>query len=102
MINKQVNFQLDQLGLSKIDLSKTDIDEFEVLVTVSNGVSEHLGVSEAGDLDLDCTMEWNIGEFKYYIPPKDLYTLLSQKPFSEINSSDLIEYNQELWETKSG
>jgi tetratricopeptide (TPR) repeat protein len=102
MINKQVNFQLDQLGLSKIDLSKTDIDEFEVLVTVSNGVSEHLGVSGAGDLDLDCTMEWNIGEFKYYIPPKDLYTLLSQKPFSEINSSDLIEYNQELWETKSG
>lgn len=101
MRNKQINFQLQYLGLSKIDLSKTDIDEFEILVKVDGGVSERLIVND-GDLCLVCTMEWNIGEFKYYIPPKTLYTLLSQKPFNEINSSDLFEYNQELWETKSG
>ena len=101
MRNKQINFQLQYLGLSKIDLSKTDIDEFEILVKVDGGVSERLIVND-GDLCLDCTMGWNIGEFKYYIPPKILYTLLSQKPFNEINSSDLFEYNQELWETKSG
>ena len=101
MQNKQINFQLEQLGLSKIDLSEIDLKEFEILVKVDGGVSEHLIVND-GDLCLDCTMEWNIGEFKYYIPPKILYTLLSQKPFNEINSSDLFEYNQELWETKSG
>ena len=101
MQNKQINFQLEQLGLSKIDLSEIDLKEFEILVKVDGGVSEHLIVND-GDLCLDCTMEWNIGEFKYYIPPKTLYTLLSQKPFNEINSSDLFEYNQELWETKSG
>ncbi len=101
MRNKQINFQLQYLGLSRIDLSKTDIDEFEILVKVDGGVSERLIVND-GDLCLDCTMGWNIGEFKYYIPPKILYTLLSQKPFNEINSSDLFEYNQELWETKSG
>ena len=101
MRNKQINFQLQYLGLSKIDLSKTDIDEFEILVKVDGGVSERLIVND-GDLCLDCTMGWNIGEFKYCIPPKILYTLLSQKPFNEINSSDLFEYNQELWETKSG
>ncbi|MDA9338639.1 tetratricopeptide repeat protein [Flavobacteriaceae bacterium] len=101
MQNKQINFQLDQLGLSKIDLSEIDLKEFEILVKVDGGVSERLIVND-GDLCLVCTMEWNIGEFKYYIPPKILYTLLSQKPFNEINSSDLFEYNQELWETKSG
>ena len=101
MQNKQINFQLDKLGLSKIDLSEIDIKEFEILVKVDGGVSERLIVND-GDLCLVCTMEWNIGEFKYYIPPKTLYTLLSQKPFNEINSSDLFEYNQELWETKSG
>ena len=101
MQNKQIKFQLEHLGLSKIDLSKTDIEEFEILVKVDGGVSERLIVND-GDLCLVCTMEWNIGEFKYYIPPKTLYTLLSQKPFNEINSSDLFEYNQELWETKSG
>ncbi len=101
MRNKQINFQLEQLGLSKIDLSEIDLKEFEILVKVDGGVSERLIVND-GDLCLDCTMGWNIGEFKYYIPPKILYTLLSQKPFNEINSSDLFEYNQELWETKSG
>ena len=65
MQNKQIKFQLEHLGLSKIDLSKTDIEEFEILVKVDGGVSERLIVND-GDLCLVCTMEWNIGEFKYY------------------------------------
>ena len=66
MQNKQIKFQLEHLGLSKIDLSKTDNEEFEILVKVDGGVSERLIVND-GDLCLVCTMEWNIGEFKYYI-----------------------------------
>ena len=34
MQNKQINFQLDQLGLSKIDLSKIDVKEFRSSIRI--------------------------------------------------------------------
>lgn len=97
-MNKKIKYQLD--SIKYLNLDKLD-KELRIKITAANGIYEEIGVSNSG-IDLDCTMAWNKGSLYYDLPANELYKLLESKPFSEIRSDDLINYENELFEVSDG
>lgn len=90
-----------QLRLIDIDLFKNSDKLLKVTIEVGTGVYEEIYVSD-DEVNLECVMEWNTGSFEYKIPAKNLIALLLEKPFSEISSEDLEDYDSELISVNDG
>ena len=95
---KKINFQLRELNVDLLEKSEKII---KIKIAPGSGISEQIRVGDDG-VTLDCTMNWNTGLFWYEIPAKNLIELLKTKPFDEINSEDLDEFEFELIEVKDG
>jgi len=95
---KKIKYQLSELDVKLFENSDKII---KVIVAPGSGVSEEIRVGDDG-VTLDCIMEWNTGSFRYEIPAKNLIELLSSKPFDEINSKDLDEFEFELIRVEDG
>lgn len=95
---KKIKYQLSELDVKQFENSDKII---KVIVAPGSGVSEEIRVGDDG-VTLDFIMEWNTGSFRYEIPAKKLIELLSSKPFDEINSKDLDEFEFKLLGVEDG
>ena len=95
---KKINFQLRELNVELLEKSQKII---KIKIAPGSGISEQIRVGDDG-VTLDCTMSWNTGLFWYEIPAKNLIELLKTKPFDEINSEDLEEFEYELIKVQDG
>ncbi len=97
---KKIKYQIETLPKGFIHLKNSE-EIISIFVSAGTGLYEDLSISD-GDFILECTMEWNIGTYKYEIPVNKLIALLSMKPFNKITFEDLQDYDKELWETRDG
>jgi len=95
---KKINFQLSELNVELLEKSQKII---KIKIAPGSGISEQIRAGDDG-VTLDGTMSWNTGLFWYEIPAKKLIELLKTKPFDEINSEDLEEFEFELIEVNDG
>jgi len=96
--DKKVEYQLRFIDSS---LFKNSEKIIKVKVAPGSGIYEEILVGDDG-VTLECIMGWNTGSFEYEIPAKNLIDLLSSKPFSEIGSKDLEDYEFELISVEDG
>ena len=96
--DKKVQYQLRFLDSSLFYNSDKIL---KVKVAPGSGIYEEILVYDDG-VSLECVMGWNTGSFEYEIPAKNLIDLLSSKPFSEIGSKDLEDYEFELISVEDG
>jgi len=95
---KKINFQISELNVELLEKSQKII---KIKIAPGSGISEQIRAGDDG-VTLDGTMSWNTGLFWYEIPAKKLIELLKTKPFDEINSEDLEEFEFELIEVNDG
>ena len=96
--NEKIKFQLSKLDVQLFENSDKII---EVSVVIGSGVGEKLNVGD-NDVGLDCDMDWDTGSFLYEISAKELVGLLTNKPFEDLNSEDLSDFDSELIEVADG
>jgi tetratricopeptide (TPR) repeat protein len=96
--SKKIEFQLSDLDDQLFQNSERII---RVKITPDSGIREEIRVTDDG-VTLDCEMRWNTGLFWYDIPANSLLTLLRSKPFDEISSENLNEFQFELIDIKDG
>ena len=99
-MDKEIKFQLEKLNLNN-DESQKNIQELRVKVVVNGGVEEHI-IVEFNNITLNCTMQWETGSYYYDFSLNFLHDLLSKKPFTEITSADLRNYESELIKNSNG
>lgn len=100
MKSQEIKFQkhfLSELNLGEDELVK-------VSLYIKNGVYEDILVYDRNDsqLEMNCTMEWNEGDFECQIPFNELKNVLSQIPLYEIDTYELDNYSFEVLETRDG
>ena len=95
---KKIKYQLSELD---VQLHENSDKIIEIKIAPGSGISEEI---RAGDdeVTLDCIMGWNTGSFRYKIPANTLIKLLKSKPFDDINSEDLNEFDFELIKVEDG
>ena len=95
---KKINFQLSELNVELLEKSQKII---KIKIAPGSGISEQIRAGDDG-VTLDCIMTWNTGSFNYEIPANNLIKLLKSKPFDELNSEDLKEFDFELIKVQDG
>ena len=99
-MKNKIKFQLEELKLNSKE-AQSNFQDLRIKAVVNGGVEEHLRV-EFNDIILDCTMQWETGSYYYDVNLNFINDLLSKKPFTEITSKDLRNYDSELINTSNG